>query len=170
MDGRDPVDELDVDLFIDGRRPTRLSKHVALEVANAVYRGHEPGDPPPLEPGEPVPGCDCPGCTGVPEDDSVRTFGRRKHRQTEGLPVEEAKRTNILQVASSLGLGEQVSRGDEWAVICPFHDDTNPSLYLNEDAGVWFCHACQEGGDNIRLVERVRECSFADAVKELAGV
>jgi len=170
MGGRDPIDELTVDLFIDARRPPRLSKHAALEVANAVYRGHTPGDPPPLASQESVPGCDCPDCTGVAEDDPVRAFGRRRAWQTEGLPVEAAKRVNILQVASSLGLSEPVSRGDEWAVLCPLHDDTNPSLYLNEHDGVWFCHACQTGGDNIRLVERVRECSFTDAVKELAGV
>ena len=169
MDAHDPADELDVDLFI-GRRLYRLSKHIELEVANAAYRGHKAGDPPPLALGEPVPGCDCPSCTDVPADDPARTLGKRKARQREGLPVEEAKRRSILEVAGWLGLGEPVPRGSEWAVLCPFHDDTNPSLYLNEHDGVWFCHGCQEGGDGIRLVERVRGCSFVDAVKELAGV
>ena len=169
MDARDPADELDADLFID-RRPPRLSKHVELEIANAAYRDHKPGDPPPLASGEPVPGCDCPSCTKVSEDDPVRAFGKRKLREREGLPVEEAKRRSILEVASWLGLGEPVPRGSEWAVLCFLHNDTNPSLYLNEHDGVWFCHPCQEGGDTIRLLEQVRGCSFVDAVKELAGV
>ncbi len=169
MDAHDPADELDADLFID-RRPPRLSKHVELEIANAAYRDHKPGDPPPLASGEPVPGCDCPSCTKVSEDDPVRAFGKRRLREREGLPVEEAKRRSILEVASSLGLGEPVPRGSEWAVLCFLHNDTNPSLYLNEQDGLWFCHACREGGDTIRLVEQVRGCSFVDAVKELAGV
>jgi len=170
MGGRDPVDELHVDLFIDFRKRPRLSKHTALEVANAVYRGHEPGDPPPLTPGDPVPGCDCPDCTGIAEDDPVRAFGRRARRQTERLPVEEAKRMNILQVASRLELGEPVPRGDEWAVRCPMHDDETPSLYMNDLEGVWYCFGCAEGGDTIRLLEWVRGCTFQQAVRELAGV
>ncbi len=170
MDGHDPVDDLDAHLFIDFTKSPRLSKHMELELANAVYQGHTPGDSPALAPEDPVPGCDCPTCTQVDADDPVRAFGRRKPRHRDGLPVEEAKRMSILQVASWLGLGEPVSRGDEWAVLCPLHRDTTPSLYLNEHEGVWFCHACQEGGDGIRLVERVRGCRFVDAVKELAGV
>ncbi len=170
MDAHDPADELDADLFIDLRRPPRLSKHTQLEMANAVYRGHKPGDPPPLASGEPVPGCNCAECTKVSEDDPVRAFGKRKPREREGLPVEEAKRTNILQVASSLGLGEPVPRGDEWAFKCPMHADETPSLYLNDLEGVWYCFGCAEGGDTIRLVEWVRGCTFQQAVRELAGV
>jgi len=39
-----------------------LSRHVVLEVAHVVHIGHRPGDPPPLSPGAPVPGCGCPVC------------------------------------------------------------------------------------------------------------
>ncbi len=36
--------------------------------------------------------------------------------------------------------------GDELVILCPFHDDTNPSLYLNSKSGLWICHACGEAG------------------------
>jgi DNA primase len=31
-------------------------------------------------------------------------------------------------------------------VCCPFHPDANPSLSLDLDRGMWFCHACRIGG------------------------
>jgi DNA primase len=34
---------------------------------------------------------------------------------------------------------------------------------------LWHCFPCGEGGDGIRLVERVRGVTFAAAVLELAG-
>ena len=31
-------------------------------------------------------------------------------------------------------------------VVCPFHPDAEPSLSLDLDQGVWYCHGCQTGG------------------------
>ncbi|TET10383.1 MAG: hypothetical protein E3J83_00550 [Candidatus Atribacteria bacterium] len=36
--------------------------------------------------------------------------------------------------------------GSEWKAICPFHDDNNPSLYINEEKRVYFCHGCGKKG------------------------
>lgn len=35
---------------------------------------------------------------------------------------------------------------EEISVRCPFHDDRNPSLSINFSKGLFFCHACNEGG------------------------
>jgi hypothetical protein len=32
-------------------------------------------------------------------------------------------------------------------VLCPFHDDHDPSLSINLSTGQFFCHGCKEGGD-----------------------
>ena len=143
------------------------SKHARLEIVNAVHLGHRPGDAPPLAEAEPVPGCGCPSCTGVSADDPARR--RRRARPGRPLPVDDARRVPILEIASRLGLGEPVRRGREWAVCCPLHDDNRPSLTLS-DAGLWYCFVCAEGGDGLELWQRVRGCSFAAAVLELAGV
>lgn len=37
--------------------------------------------------------------------------------------------------------------GDEWRAICPFHDDTDPSLNINATTGQFFCHGCGKKGD-----------------------
>ncbi len=146
-----------------------LSPHIALEVANAVHLGHRPGDALPLALGDPVPACGCPSCTGVSADDPARRTRRRTYRQDRPLPVEDARALSILDVAGRLGLGEPARRGREWAVLCPLHDDTQPSLTLDLDRSLWYCFGCSEGGDGIELVQRVRNCSFAEAVRELAA-
>jgi len=146
-----------------------LSEHTRLEIAHTVHLGYRPGHPPPLAPGDPVPGCGCPICTGVSADDPARRTRRRTTRPDRPLPVEDARAVSILDVAGRLGLGEPVRRGREWAVLCPLHDDTRPSLTLDVDRGLWYCFPCSEGGDGIELLQRVRGCSFAEAVRELAA-
>lgn len=83
---------------------------------------------------------------------------RRRH------DVERARRASILRIATALGLGEPVPRGREYAVLCPFHDDHDPSLSLNPDEGLWYCFPCGDGGDGIGLVRRVLGVGFCDAV------
>jgi len=95
----------------------------------------------------------------------MRGIGRRGR-----LPVERAKRVPILEVAQRLRLGEPVARGRELLVLCPLHDDHNPSCYLDTDRNLWHCFVCNQGGDGIRLLQRARGLSFQDAVRELTGV
>ena len=150
-------------------RSPPLSEHTRLELAHTVHLGYRSGDPPPLAPGDPVPGCGCPTCTGVSADDPARRTQRREYRQDRPLPVEDARAVSILDVAGRLGLGEPVWRGRECAVLCPLHDDARPSLTLDVDHGLWYCFACSEGGDGIELWQRVRGGSFAEAVLEIAA-
>ncbi len=37
---------------------------------------------------------------------------------------------------------------------CCFHEDERPSLSVNRQSGVWFCHACNEGGAARQFAER----------------
>lgn len=146
----------DEDQLVESWRTRRgLSHHAALEVAAASRQGE------PLEEGEPVPGCDCEDCTGVAHDDPARP---NHDRGESDLPVEEARRASITNIARRLGLGSPETRGEEYVVRCPFHQDTNPSLRLNDRKGVWFCFPCHQGGDVIDLVMRARDRPFKDAV------
>lgn len=150
--------EVDRDALIANWRTRRgLSEHLRLEIAAS-----RPGDP--LAPGEPVPGCSCPACTEIEADDPAR--GQEKPKTTgPSLPVEKARQVSILDLARRLGLGTPRKRGEEHLVRCPFHDDTDPSLSLNMDRGVWYCWPCGEGGDGIELVMRARGVQFPAAVK-----
>jgi len=37
--------------------------------------------------------------------------------------------------------------GDEFQSLCPFHEDSNPSLNFNDQKGTYFCHGCGKKGD-----------------------
>lgn len=38
-------------------------------------------------------------------------------------------------------------------IVCPFHDDVNPSMVVNLEDGSWFCFGCNLTGDAIKFVK-----------------
>lgn len=38
-------------------------------------------------------------------------------------------------------------------IVCPFHEDVNPSMIVNFDEGSWFCFGCNLSGDALRFVK-----------------
>jgi DNA primase len=42
--------------------------------------------------------------------------------------------------------------GEEVAGLCPLHDETRPSFYVNRRKQVFFCHGCGRGGGLARLI------------------
>jgi len=60
-----------------------------------------------------------------------------------------------------------VRRGRELLVCCPFHDDRHPSLRINDEKNVWYCHPCGDGGDVFSFVMDHQGLTFADAVSFL---
>jgi hypothetical protein len=146
-----------------------LSEHLRLEVAAAHHRGA------PLAPGSPVPGCSCPTCTGVPETHPARrVHGRPRHDLSVANDVRRARCLSVLDVAHRLGCGDPRRRGRELRVLCPLHDDSDPSLRISADGRTWFCDPCGEGGDGIHLWMCARRVSFlevpgAGRVKDLTS-
>ncbi|MFH1618219.1 MAG: CHC2 zinc finger domain-containing protein, partial [Candidatus Margulisiibacteriota bacterium] len=53
--------------------------------------------------------------------------------------------------------------------LCPFHNDTNPSLSVNPKEHLWQCFGCGAAGDVIRFVELFDKVTFQEAVKRLTG-
>jgi hypothetical protein len=52
--------------------------------------------------------------------------------------------------------------------LCPFHDDTRPSMRVNVQTGAYKCMACGEGGsDLIAFLRRRDGLSFRDACRDL---
>ena len=54
--------------------------------------------------------------------------------------------------------------------LCPFHDDHHPSLGVNDEGNYWYCFAGCGGGSVIDFWMKWRECDFATAIAELAGM
>ena len=187
-------DDLDavLDEVIESWPKGGLSEHLTLEVAHAVHRKHQPEKMSrtevlqemvigmeerkwvlgllmadgPLNEGEPVPGCGCPRCTGIPIDHPVRLRKPGERPEHPNLNVPEAKARPILEVARLLDLRPRKA-GREYVCRCPLHKDRTPSLSINTEKGVWHCFSCGRGGDGIKLVEEVRKCEFAEAVRLL---
>lgn len=129
-------------------------------------------EPSALALGEPVPGCGCPGCTGIPADHAVRQRHLRRRRagreRLTGI-VERARSVTLLEVVQLLELGTPAKKGRELVVCCPLHEDSHPSLQLNPAKQVWYCHPCGIGGDGIMLYMKARRLGFAEAVRELVA-
>lgn len=58
--------------------------------------------------------------------------------------------------------------GREAVTLCPWHNDSNPSLTINDDKGICFCFACGGGSDGIDYVQQRFGLSFADAIIRIA--
>lgn len=66
------------------------------------------------------------------------------------------------------GRGHQFwPKGKEIWTTCPLHDDSNPSLRINEEKKTWYCDPCQKGGSIIDLVVEMEGVSVAEAMKKL---
>jgi DNA primase len=55
--------------------------------------------------------------------------------------------------------GHPASRS-EFFGLCPLHEETRPSFYVNTRKDVFYCHGCGQGGDLIRFVQLSRRLSF----------
>jgi len=55
----------------------------------------------------------------------------------------------------------------EFVGLCPLHDETQPSFYVNTSKDVFYCHGCGQGGDLIRFVQLSRRLSFRESLAYL---
>lgn len=46
---------------------------------------------------------------------------------------------------------------NEKKIVCPFHEDINPSMQIDLDKGLYFCYGCQKSGDAFNLVKEVEK-------------
>ena len=68
----------------------------------------------------------------------------------------------VLEVATQLGMVADNTHGAEHTFLCDQHDDTNPSLRINDDKNEWVCYGCNVGGGVAQFIrhyaaERVHE-------------
>ena len=83
--------------------------------------------------------------------------------------IERLKAAPISKVVEALG--RPLKRvGREFVTQCVWHEDTNPSLTINDQKGFCFCHVCRGGGDAIKYVQEAKKLSFPDAVEVTAGI
>jgi DNA primase len=59
-------------------------------------------------------------------------------------------------------------KGRNFVSLCPFHNDSHPSLLISPDKGIAYCFACQSGGDIFTFYQAIEGVEFREALKELA--
>lgn len=85
------------------------------------------------------------------------------------MSLEDLKRV-IKDMPISSVLGRYlplVHRGKDIKACCPFHDDRDPSLHINDNKGMYWCFPCQKGGDAIHFVMESKHLSYLDALKDI---
>jgi DNA primase len=58
--------------------------------------------------------------------------------------------------------------GSNWRGVCPFHDDTRPSMYVSQPKQIFKCFACGKAGNVFTFVQEYEKLNFIEAVKKLA--
>ena len=63
--------------------------------------------------------------------------------------------------------GRRAGTRHEFVGLCPLHQETRPSFYVNVRKNLFYCHGCAGGGDLIRFVEFFHDLSFPQSVAYL---
>jgi DNA primase len=82
---------------------------------------------------------------------------------------------DVTSIKSRLPIGQLVAsycalikKGRNFVAMCPFHNDSHPSLLVSPDKGIAYCFACQSGGDIFSFYQKIEGVDFPQALKELA--
>ena len=84
------------------------------------------------------------------------------------IATDVLKQADIVEVIRSYLPVEK--RGKNYLAVCPFHDDSNPSLTISPEKQVFKCFVCGVGGNAITFVHKYEHLSFTEAVKKVAEI
>lgn len=88
------------------------------------------------------------------------------------MAVRDDQKEQVQQATDLVRLiGEQVAlrpKGREFAGLCPFHDDKNPSMFVSPAKQIYKCFSCGAGGDAFSFVMNYHKMTFPEALKYLA--
>ena len=81
--------------------------------------------------------------------------------------VEEIRsRSDIVDVIS--GYIRLQRKGSNYVGVCPFHNDRNPSMSVNQPRQIYHCFSCGAGGDVFKFVMDYEGLTFPEAMRTLA--
>jgi DNA primase len=63
--------------------------------------------------------------------------------------------------------GRPTGDGSEFVGLCPLHEETQPSFYVNARKNLFYCHGCGQGGDLLRFIQLSRHLSFRQSLAYL---
>lgn len=72
-----------------------------------------------------------------------------------------AKSDIVETVSSYIPLNK---KGKNFVGLCPFHEDSNPSMSVNPERQIFKCFVCGEGGNVFTFIEKYEKSNFVSAV------
>ena len=82
---------------------------------------------------------------------------------------------NIQKIIDNVDIVDVISdyvtlekKGNDYKGLCPFHNDSNPSLSVSPSKKVFKCFSCNTAGNVIQFIQKIKNISFVEAMKELA--
>ena len=88
----------------------------------------------------------------------------------KGYPTEFIDRvrnaSNIVDIARSYLPLKQ--KGQDFWACCPFHSEKTPSFAISAPKQFYYCYGCHESGNVFKLVMRMENLSWHEAVAMLA--
>lgn len=82
-----------------------------------------------------------------------------------GEDVERLKRRMpLLEYLRQHSWAGRPAGRSEFVGLCPLHEESQPSFYVNTRKDVFYCHGCGRGGDLIRFIQLSRRMSFRQSV------
>ena len=82
-------------------------------------------------------------------------------------PVQEIKnKADIVDLISEI---IPVKRsGSSYLALCPFHNDSKPSMHISSSKGIYKCFACGAGGDLFKFWSEYYQKDFKETLRDLA--
>lgn len=81
------------------------------------------------------------------------------------------------EILSKLDIVDVISRyinvtkkGKNYVAICPFHNDTNPSLSISKEKQIYKCFVCGAGGNALTFISKYEKISYSDAIYKAADM
>ena len=66
--------------------------------------------------------------------------------------------------------GQKLSTASKQFCLCPFHDDKNPSMSIDDNLGLFHCFSCRASGDTIKFVQDIESVSFVEALRQISKI
>ncbi len=86
----------------------------------------------------------------------------------DGLINDVLNHADIVKVISSYL--NVTKKGRNYWAVCPFHDDTNPSMSISPERKMFRCFVCGTSGSAISFVQKHEHISFPEALKKVADM
>jgi DNA primase len=96
------------------------------------------------------------------------TLGSGDEKKAVGEDIETLKRRlPLLDYLRQHNWAGRPAGRSEFVGLCPLHQESRPSFYVNPRKNVFYCHGCGRGGDLIRFVQLSRRMSFRESLAYL---